>query len=108
YYDIESNLPGWSDIVKQLFYSYTIFRNITSERFTTKNEKLDIELKGIKEVNNSFLFPSNHEEPIKRIGKVSVENNEDLKDVAAYQVNTFFAMNCYLNKKKYNFLMHIS
>lgn len=108
YYDIESNLPGWSDIVKQLFYSYTIFKNITSERFTTKNEKLDIKLKNIKEVNNSFLFPSNHEEPIKRIGKVSVENNEDLKDVAAYQVNTFFAMNCYLEKKKYNFLMHIS
>ncbi|MEF2097311.1 LlaJI family restriction endonuclease [Bacillus sp. CFBP9009] len=107
YYDIDTNLPGWPDVVKQLFYAFTILKNIESEKFKLSDDKLERKIKKIKMVENAFLFPSGDYEPIKNIGKVNIEENKDLGDIKAYKVNTFLAMKCYIGKEKYNFLNKI-
>ncbi|MDX1699088.1 MAG: LlaJI family restriction endonuclease [Melioribacteraceae bacterium] len=107
YYDIDANLPGWPDVVKQLFYAFTIFRNIKSENFTLTDKKLNQQIKKIKTVENAFLFPSAASEGIKYIGKVNVEGNKDLNDITAYKINTFLAMKCYIGKEKYSFFNQI-
>lgn len=104
YYNIRTNLPGWYDVVKQLFYAFTIIRNIKSENFTLRNKNLEKKLRKIDNIENIFLFPSEESEPIKYVGKVNIENNEDFKDIKAYKINTYFAMKCFIGEKKYNFL----
>lgn len=99
YYDIDTNLPGWSDIVKQLFYAFTIFKNITV--------KTDQRIKQLETVENAFLFPSGDLEPIKFVGRVGIEENNDLGYIKAYKVNTFLAMQCYLGKRRFNFIDQI-
>lgn len=92
YYDIDTNLPGWSDIVKQLFYAFTILKNI--------NAKIDQRIKPLETVENAFLFPSGDLEQIKYIGRVGIEENNELGYIKAYKINTFLAMQCYLGKEK--------
>ncbi|WP_099353145.1 LlaJI family restriction endonuclease [Fredinandcohnia onubensis] len=104
YYNIDTNLPGWPDVVKQLFYAYTIFNNIKSEHFWFPNKKLEMKLKKIVGVENVFLFPSCEKEIIKYVGKVNVENNSDFDDIIAYKINTYFAMKCYVGIEDYNFI----
>jgi len=96
YYDIDTNLPGWSDIVKQFFYGFTIFRNI--------NAKMHQRIKQLETVENSFLFPSGDPDPIKYVGRVSIEENMDLGYIKAYKINTFLAMQCYLGKERFDFI----
>lgn len=107
YYDIDANLPGWPDVVKQLFYAFTIFKNIQSENFAMSDKQLEKKVKKVEMVENSFLFPSGDSEPIKNIGKVAVERNEELNAITAYKVNTFLAMNCYIGKDKYDFVSQV-
>lgn len=108
YYDIGTNLPGWPDVVKQLFYASTIFNNIKSNKYKISNGKLKKELKRLEKVKNIFLFPSGEIDPIKYVGKVNVENNNDFEDIVAYKVNTFLAMKCFLGKEKYNYVNQLS
>lgn len=104
YYNVDSNLPGWPDVVKQLFYALTIWKNIKSEEFNSPNKKLESVLKKVNNTQNIFLFPSSEEEPIKYVGKVNVENNKDFDDIKAYRVNTYLAMKCYIGKEQFNYL----
>jgi len=108
YYNIDTNLPGWPDVVKQLFYSFTIFKNIKSEKFSAPNKKIEYQLKTLENVENVFLFPSGDSEPIKYVGKVKIENNSDLEDIKAYKINTFIAMKCFIKAEKYNFVNGLS
>lgn len=108
YYDIDANLPGWPDVVKQLFYTFTIHGYMKSGNFALSNKKLDNQIKKIKTVENAFLFPSSADEAVKNIGKVSVEGNKDLNDITAYKINTFLSMRCYIGKKKYDFINEIA
>lgn len=107
YYDIDANLPGWPDVVKQLFYAFTIFKNIKSESYTLPNQRLENKIKKVEAVENSFLFPSGDTEPIKKVGKVNIERNKELNDITAYKVNTFLAMNCYIGRDKYDFISQL-
>lgn len=100
YYNVDKNLPGWGDIVKQLFYAFTIYTNIKSN----KNLKSNIKLNNITNVYNAFLFPSSDTESIKYIGKVEVEGNEELGNVKAFKLNTFLMMRCYIGIEKYSFM----
>jgi hypothetical protein len=104
YYDTDSNLPGWHDVVKQLFYAFTIFKNIKSKDFRLIDKNLEKRVQKVNQTKNIFLFPSGDEEPIKDIGKVNIKNNKDFNDIKAYKVNTFLAMKCYLGRGKYNFI----
>ncbi|WP_394532817.1 hypothetical protein C1N83_27995 (plasmid) [Priestia aryabhattai] len=103
YYNINASLPGWPDVVKQLFYALTIFTNIKSTTFTLSDKDLENKLKSIKNVENIFLFPSGDKEPIKYIGKVNIENNDELNDINAYKINIFLAMKCFIGREKYAF-----
>lgn len=100
YYNIEKNLPGWSDIVKQLFYGYTIYSNIQS------NENLVPHLKihNITRVYNAFLFPSSKLEAISYAGKVEVEGNIQLGNIKAFSINTFLMMKCYIGIENFPFI----
>ncbi|MFC5465954.1 LlaJI family restriction endonuclease [Lederbergia graminis] len=103
YYNVDLNLPGWQDVVKQLFYAHTIFSNIKSPHFKIQDKNLEKKLKKIERVENIFLFPSGDKSPIKYIGKVNIENNDDFNDIKAYKVNTFYAMKCYIGKELFNY-----
>jgi hypothetical protein len=107
YYDTDSNLPGWHDVVKQLFYAFTIFKNIKSKDFRLIDKKLEKRVQKVNQTKNIFLFPSGDEEPIKYIGKVNIKNNKDFNDIKAYKINTFLAMKCYVGKARYNFINHL-
>ncbi|QBZ23982.1 hypothetical protein FORC085_913 [Bacillus cereus] len=100
YYNIEKNLPGWGDIVKQLFYAYTIYTNIQSKKNLMPHLKLD----NITRTYNAFLFPSSELEAIKYEGKVEVEGNDQLGDVKAFKVNTFLMMKCYIGIEKFSYI----
>jgi hypothetical protein len=108
YYNIESNLPGWPDVVKQLFYAFTIFKNIKSENFKLTNKRLESKLKNLEGVENIFLFPSGDIDPVKYIGRVNIENNSDFDDIKACKVNTFLSMKCFIEKEKFNFINRLS
>ncbi|MGM0924040.1 MAG: LlaJI family restriction endonuclease [Bacillota bacterium] len=107
YYNVDNNLPGWSDIVKQLFYSFTISNNIKSKNYKLDNALLENKVEKISKVENYFLFPSGDEKPIKYIGKVNIENNSEFEDIKAYKINTFLAMKCYIGNEKYNFISEL-
>jgi len=99
YYNVDKSLPGWSDIVKQLFYAFTIYKNIQSCR-----PLLNLKLNNINNVFNAFLFPSSDSEAIKYIGKVEIEGNEQLGSVKSFKLNTFLMMKCYIGVEKLIYL----
>jgi hypothetical protein len=100
YYNIEKNLPGWGDIVKQLFYAFTIFNNIKAKKSIFHHLKLN----EITTIYNAFLFPSSDSEVIKYSGKVEVEGNNQLGNIKAFKVNTFFMMKCYIGVEKISYI----
>ena len=100
YYNIEKNLPGWGDIVKQLFYAYTIFTNIKAK----KSDLPHLKLHNITTVYNAFLFPSSDSEAIRYTGKVEVEGNNQLGNIKAFKVNTFLMMKCYIGVEKISYI----
>jgi hypothetical protein len=100
YYNIEKNLPGWGDIVKQLFYAFTIFTNIKAKKRVMPHLKLN----KITEVYNAFLFPSSESEAIRYTGKVEVEGNNQLGNIKAFKVNTFLMMKCYIGIERISYI----
>ncbi|MFV8829526.1 LlaJI family restriction endonuclease [Alkalihalobacterium sp. APHAB7] len=104
YYNTDMNLPGWHDVVKQLFYASTIFNHIKSENFKPNDPIIKKQTKCIKKVENAFLFPTSDEVAIKYIGKVNIENNDEFDSIKAYKINTLLAMKCYIRKVEYNFV----
>lgn len=100
YYDTDRNLPGWGDIVKQLFYAVTIRKKIESESLRLAG----FDVSSITGTFNAFLFPSGNPEAIKYIGKVEVDQNELLGEVKAFKVNTFLTMKCYVGKEKFSYI----
>lgn len=97
YYDITTNLPGWPDVVKQFFYSITIFNNIVK----VNNDK------NITNVSNIFLFPSSEIKSINYIGKVNVENNSDLGDIYSYELNLLQVMQSYIGEINVDFISQL-
>jgi LlaJI restriction endonuclease. len=88
YYDFKSNLPGWHDVVKQMFYRHTVILNLkktNSYRMLPKNT----------EVKNAFLFPGCEQMPLQYIGKVFVEEIGDLGEIKAFAINQQEAMKIY-------------
>ncbi len=65
YYNVEKNLPGWHDVVKQMFYRHTL-KNSLINRHTQKI------LPDVKEVYNIFLLPGYDNKPLSYAGRVYV------------------------------------
>ena len=88
YYDYSQTLPGWHDIVKQLFYRHTM-QQVSSTYEYQKH------LPGGKMIFNAFLFPSNSgcDEVI---GRVYVPRITDLGEIKAFSINQKQAMKNYV------------
>ncbi|USK29916.1 LlaJI family restriction endonuclease [Bacillus sp. CMF21] len=82
YYNVEQNLPGWPDLVKQFFYANT-YRN-------TLDNKGRIE--------NIFFFPKTLEDcSIKYYGFSGIENNKEFGYIKAYLLDVYKVMILYAN-----------
>lgn len=88
YYNYKMNLPGWHDVVKQLFYRYTVMINLTKQKGIKLLPK-DIEVK------NVFLFPGEEDEVFKYIGRVFVNEIDALGEVKAFAINQKISMQTY-------------
>lgn len=80
YYNINKNLPGWHDVVKQLFYRHTV-KSILSSR---QAKKL---LPNTSEIYNAFLFPGNNDNPLEYAGRVHVKDTPDLGEIVAFTID---------------------
>lgn len=93
YYDYKFTIPGWQDVVKQLFYKYTIEKKIQN----------DGRLKKINSYENVLIFPENSEKDFTYLGKVYVDGVMDLGEVKAFAINTRKAMMAYSDGERKGF-----
>jgi|GEM_PF-1206258 len=84
YYDYNKTIPGWHDVVKQLFYKYTIEAKVKKSK----------ELK-VKKYENVLIFPENSDLKFTYLGRIYVEGVVDLGEVNAFAINTKEAMEVY-------------
>lgn len=88
YYNFNSNLPGWHDVVKQMFYRHTVMLNL---KIPNGGRMLPRDTK----VKNAFLFPGSENIPLQYIAKVFVKGIDDLGEIKAFAVNQKDAMRIY-------------
>lgn len=87
YYQVDAapyKLPGWKDIVKQLFYRYTMMN---------KREYRDYN------IVNIFLFPKDKDKDISYLGYAGVEDQNDLGEIEAFLVSITKAMELYVSRR---------
>ncbi|WP_161486804.1 LlaJI family restriction endonuclease [Bacillus gaemokensis] len=92
YYRIKEGLgklPGWKDIVKQLFYAQSFKNNGFAENSNT-----------FQDIHNIFLFPSTCAETIRHFGFSAVKGLEDkhtgFGKIFAFEIDVEFALNTYV------------
>ncbi|MCM3737269.1 LlaJI family restriction endonuclease [Bacillus cytotoxicus] len=92
YYRIKEGLdklPGWKDIVKQLFYAQSFKNNGFAENNTT-----------FQDIHNIFLFPSTCVETIRHFGFAAVKELEDKNTgfgkILAFELDVEFALSTYV------------
>ena len=88
YYDIRNNLPGWSDVVKQLFYRHTLISTLNSRN----TRKL---LPNTNSVYNIFILPGSHSNPLEYIGRSLIKESPDLGIIMAFTIDQKKAMRTY-------------
>ncbi|EOW9530215.1 LlaJI family restriction endonuclease [Bacillus cytotoxicus] len=98
YYRIKEGLdklPGWKDIVKQLFYAQSFKNNGFTERNYT-----------FQDIHNIFLFPSTCTETIKHFGFAAVKGVENKQTgfgkIFAFELDVEFALNAYVYETETN------
>lgn len=93
YYDYKKNLPGWHDVVKQLFYKFTIEKSRYTQLVTSKDTIFT-------DIVNVFILPENSNDDLVHLGDIYVENVDELGELHVFSVNTRNAMHLYAYKKK--------
>ena len=94
YYDVSVSLPGWHDIVKQIYYQDT------AERMVKANPSLAAKYR-VKQTVNAFLFPYDEEgeDDCLLVGNVDLPEIDDGNrwgNIVAYAVNTWDCLGCYV------------
>lgn len=94
YYDVSVSLPGWHDIVKQIYYQDT------AERMVKANPSLAAKYR-VKQTVNAFLFPYDEEgeDDCLLVGNVDLPEIDDGNrwgNIVAYVVNTWGCLGCYV------------
>lgn len=92
YYDYTHNLPGWYDIVKQLFYKFTIEKNLENNFFINKNVS--------SKIKNVFILPENSRLDLRHLGDIYIDAVHELGDIHVYTVNSKKAMKIYAYGQK--------
>lgn len=87
YYDYNTNLPGWHDVVKQFFYRHTLVSILHSREFYRM-------LPETQEIYNAFLFPGSGSD-FEYLGRVHVPRINDLGEIKAFSVNQHKALYAY-------------
>ena len=88
YYDYTHNLPGWYDIVKQMFYKYTIEKLVASKNCPPMLSHVDRFI-------NVFIMPENSIAHSTYVGCVEVEGVSELGKIYSFSINTRQAMESY-------------
>lgn len=96
YYNYHKNIPGWPDVVKQLFYRYSMVA-ISNTREYRKY------LPNIKEIFNAFILPGN-EEDFLYLGRIYVPKINDLGEIKAIAINQRRALSAYAKRDDDTFL----
>lgn len=97
YYDINENLPGWNDAVKQFFYYLSIKEGINNHIINSKNHAIKYKLDNIMKYYNVFVFPTYADGSwCEYVGKVIVPEIEKYGKIDAIAININKAMDCYL------------
>jgi len=94
YYDYNVATPGWHDVVKQLFYKYTIEQNIAS------NEDLSDSIQDVSSIKNVFILPENGHDDCVHLGSIYVENVQELGDIYVFSINIQKGMQQYAYREK--------
>lgn len=92
YYDYHNTIPGWHDVVKQLFYKFTIESKLRNSGNKT-----------IESYENVLIFPENSKNDFTYLGRVYVDGVMDLGEVKAFAINTKCAMEAYSSGRKDKF-----
>lgn len=87
YYNYETNVPGWHDVVKQFFYYYSL---------NTVKDTLDFKLEvySIETMFNIFLLPESSL-LVKDLGNVQIEDIPNLGSIRVFAINTKKALSAY-------------
>ena len=96
YYDYTRNIPGWHDVVKQLFYRHTM-------KSIEHNREYMRMLPDAKEIYNGFLFPGSDGDCI-YVGRVHIPSVSDLGEVKAFAINQKKALSAYAYRNSEDFL----
>lgn len=88
YYNYNNNLPGWHDVVKQMFYRHTVLQKLKSSSGRKMLPRNTV-------VKNAFLFPGDADVSLQYIGRVFVDEIDDLGEVKAFAVNQREVMKIY-------------
>ena len=95
YYDYNHNVPGWHDVVKQLFYRHTM-KSIEHSREYMRT------LPNTREIHNAFLFPGNDSD-FQYVGRVHVPRVADLGEIRAFAIDQRKAMSAYAYRNDHDF-----
>lgn len=95
YYNYTHNIPGWHDVVKQMFYRHSM----ASIRESREYQRV---LPFQKEIFNAFLFPGNNQDLL-YVGKVHVPKVADMGKVLAFAINQEKAMDTYSKRESNGF-----
>lgn len=96
YYDYNHNIPGWHDVVKQLFYRHTMKAIEHSREYVRM-------LPDTKAIFNGFLFPGNGDDCC-YVGRVHVPTVPDLGEVKAFAINQKQALTAYAYRNNDSFI----
>lgn len=95
YYNYTHNIPGWHDVVKQLFYRHTMLSIQNTREFMHK-------LPNTNTIYNAFLFPGNSDDCL-YVGKVRVPGVDSLGEIIAIAINQEKAISAYAHRDVYGF-----
>lgn len=95
YYNYNHNIPGWHDVVKQLFYRHSMMSVAETRQFYRLLPTAQL-------IQNAFLFPGNGEDLL-YVGKVKVPQVEDLGEVWAFAINQKKALYAYAYRDDLHF-----
>ncbi|MDO4801727.1 MAG: LlaJI family restriction endonuclease [Prevotellaceae bacterium] len=95
YYNYNHNIPGWHDVVKQMFYRHTMVSIRDSREYLRM-------LPSQKEIYNAFLFPGNINDLL-YVGKVTVPQVESMGEVIAVAINQDKALSAYSKRESGGF-----
>ncbi len=96
YYNYHNNIPGWHDVVKQLFYRHTLMKISDTRKFRNV-------LPNVRHFFNAFVMPG-EEDDFLFLGRVYVPKINDLGEIKVIAINQKRALAAYAKRDDDSFL----